>query len=200
MARGVHGYRVPMSIPNHYDIVHRLYLSREWTLTTPAGACAFTDAAVRALHAADPNWGHLRKTYPQNGCYASGSLTGHAIDAAMWLPTGQTVDFIVSAGGPDARGIGWTVHEGDAYPPERWYAPQPAAAQPEPPPFVQPPPPPPAPSVDLTAVLNRLSQMDADIANALERLIARLDKLEARPHPVYETKAGPFPIVSKPRP
>lgn len=46
--------------------------------TNPLGRGGFTEAAVTAMHAINPLWGHIQKNPGQN------RYNGHAVDACMW--------------------------------------------------------------------------------------------------------------------
>jgi hypothetical protein len=85
-----------MSVPNDFSIVEAVYKTGHYNLITHAGQAAFVDAAVLALHAHDPNWGHIKKKPGQT------NIHGHAEDAAIYKladGTARAVDFIAGAGG-----------------------------------------------------------------------------------------------------
>lgn len=90
-----------MSVPNDFAVVTAVYASGEYDLTTHDGQAEFVDAVVRRLHAVNKRWGHLRKSPAQT------NIHGHAEDAALYLSDepgqSQAVDFIASAGTPQAR-------------------------------------------------------------------------------------------------
>lgn len=109
-----------MSTPNHAEIVNQVFARGGWTLSSKEGAGAFCEAVVSALHAVDPEWGHLKKSGAQN------QFNGHAVDAALYRATGNTADFIYAAGDADAR-PSWGVNEDDHYPASSWVAPAPPA-------------------------------------------------------------------------
>jgi hypothetical protein len=114
-----------MSIPNHFEVVRRVFEDGRFDLSTKEGCGRFTEACAVALHRIDGEFGHLRKRPAQN------QYNGHAVDALLYRATGQTVDLIISSGGPESR-INWLVNEGDAYSPDMWYPPDPQAAGPAP--------------------------------------------------------------------
>lgn len=85
-----------MSVPNDYAVISAVYASGDYDLKTHEGHAAFVDAAVRALHGVDANWGHLKKKPGQ------ANIHGHGEDSVLYkLPDGTAwaVDFIQAAGG-----------------------------------------------------------------------------------------------------
>lgn len=86
-----------MSVPNLSEVV--VSCRNAWVLGfgTKELLCAYAHSVVVALHTHDPNFGHLRKVEGQNHCVDPlGRIVG--VDVALYKPTGQIVDFIVSAG------------------------------------------------------------------------------------------------------
>jgi hypothetical protein len=112
-----------MSVPNLKSVVQLVRDSQQWDFTTKEGLCRYSHAVVLALHRADPNFLHLKKRKPKNGCYKEGSNEGHAIDAALYVPTGQAVDFIGSAGVNQPNPVSWTLHGDGEYTSADGYAP-----------------------------------------------------------------------------
>lgn len=98
-----------MSVPNDFAVVEGVYATGHYDLKTHAGHAAFVDASVLALHAHDPNWGHLKKKPGQT------NIHGHGEDSALYKQPNnqaQAVDFIGGAGGPTPT-LQWGV---DTYP------------------------------------------------------------------------------------
>lgn len=125
-----------MAVPNLEHIVHQVRNSQPWDFTTKEGLCQYSNAVVVALHNADPDFGHLSKIPPQNHCLDPLNRP-HAVDVALYKPTGQIVDFIISAGfgnPPPPNTVTW--HEGPVgeYGPDKWFAPVSDGTTPNPPP------------------------------------------------------------------
>jgi hypothetical protein len=150
-----------MSLPNDFAIVQAVFNSRDWQIHTHAGLRDFTEAVVVALHAHDPNWGHLRKYGGQT------NIEGRAEDSALYrVPEAngkrRSVDFVLDANASTAR-PGWGPDTQARYAEADWYAPSGATSTPTkptptpPPPAVKPCPDPsahgprPAPCPDLSA-------------------------------------------------
>jgi hypothetical protein len=159
-----------MSVPNRFIVVDRVFAeSGPWDLTTHDGCGLFTEAAARALWREDPDFGHLRKTPGHN------QYNGHAVDAVLYRPTGQTIDLIAFSETPQARPA-WQ-EDIPRYSDADWYAPDllepvPAPVDPPPPP-VDPPPPPPRPPVVPIAIITA-------IVATLGRIEAKQDALAAQ--------------------
>lgn len=113
-----------------------------WDFRTKAGLCAYSNAVVVALHAADPAYGHLSKSEGQNHC-VDPIGRNVAVDAAFYKPTGQAFDFIGSAGygdPPPENKVWWGTEDPvGKYAPADWL--EPVAGAPAPPPIVVAPPP-----------------------------------------------------------
>jgi hypothetical protein len=118
------------TVPDCEYIVHQVRNSQPWDFTTQEGLCAYGNAVVVALHAEDANFGHLRKDPGQTHCVdPQGSLC--ARDVALWKPSGQIIDYIVSGGyatPPPPNEVCWIVGEyGEYMEPDgsvpKWYAP-----------------------------------------------------------------------------
>lgn len=134
-----------MSVPNDFGVVSTLYASGDYDLTTHDGQADFVDAAVSALHAINPRWGHLKKKPGQT------QIHGHAEDVALYkFPNGtaQAVDFIAGAGGPDPRPSWNPDSNGPIYTHADWLDPKAHDAPPVPPAPQYPPYPPNESDVD----------------------------------------------------
>jgi hypothetical protein len=109
-----------MAVPNHRDVVEKVFSAGTWDLRSAAGCGVFTEAAVAALHKVDPRWGFLRKHQGQT------QWNGHSVDGALYLSDtpGQSthVDFIANAESSQAR-IAWTP-DSPRYSVGDWYAPE----------------------------------------------------------------------------
>lgn len=103
-----------MSVPDYSNIVNAVKTNGNYNLETHDGCGIFCEAVVKALHSADPNFGHLKKTGAQN------NYNGHALDVTLYRATGQTVDFVYSGGDPGAH-PSWSVNEGDNYPADQFW-------------------------------------------------------------------------------
>ncbi len=90
----------PSIAPNMYDTLVAVKATQAWVFnggdaydqTNPLGRGAFTEAAVAAMHAIDPLWGHIQKFPGQN------QYNGHAVDACMYkradLTAGEIFDIV----------------------------------------------------------------------------------------------------------
>lgn len=190
-------------IPDMGYIVDMVY-GRGWDFSTLRGFCDYTNAVVVALHAADERWGHLTKSEGQNHCTdRQGRL--HSVDAAMWRPTGQTVDFIGSAGVGSENKPSWGINVNDAYPPDRWFTPDSAVVDPpiDPPGPVDPPKPP-APDNTRIAALEQLVELHRQRMEAINERFDNESKLNVRrPLPDYVGTASIFgyriTVTSRPK-
>lgn len=76
----------PMSnVPDHSHVTRELFETGAFSLQSKTACGIFDDAAARALHAVDENWGHLIKREGQNQYpdWAPGA-PGHAVDAVLY--------------------------------------------------------------------------------------------------------------------
>ena len=121
-----------MSVPDHRHIVAQVLERGGHTLSTREGAGRFTEAVAAALHAADRNWGHLRKP-PERTHVVGPDGNRHAVDVVLYRTSGQIVDIIAGAGDPGAR-ITWDPGPEREYAESDWYAPDGAIGAPFPPP------------------------------------------------------------------
>jgi hypothetical protein len=85
-----------VSMPNHRKIIEAVFYSRDWDIGSHEGLRDYTEAAVTALHAHDPNWGHLRKNPGQT------QIDGRGEDSALYrVPEAngklRAVDFLIDA-------------------------------------------------------------------------------------------------------
>jgi hypothetical protein len=170
-----------MSVPDYRQIVAQVFATGGYTITTKAGAGLFVEAAARALHLLDAQWGHLRK--PEGRTHvvdAQGNR--HAVDVVLYRRTGQIVDIIRDAGEPGAD-LSWGEGREGEYDDGDWYAPVPTTRPPPVPVPVPVPQPTPTPTpqpvieIDLGGVLRAVAALDA--ANELRYLdlCVRLDGL-----------------------
>lgn len=128
-----------MSIPNLKHIVQSVRDSHAWDFSIREGLCAYSNAVVVALHEADPDFGHLLKSSGQNHCLEPGGRR-RAVDAALYKPTGQAVDFIGNAGVGSANTVTWGTGDPEGkYGPDKWFAPM-ASGEPVPVPIPDLPP------------------------------------------------------------
>ncbi len=74
------GGTVP-NVPDHSAVVEALYETGAFSLATKTSCGIFTDAAARALHSVDPNFGHVVKRPGQN---QYPDQNGHAVDAVLY--------------------------------------------------------------------------------------------------------------------
>lgn len=202
-----------MSVPNLQSVVQTVRDSRAWDFTTKTGLCAYSHAVVEALHAADANIGHLVKSEAQNHC-TDAQGRRHAVDVALYRPTGQIIDFISSAGfgdPPPANAVTWTVGPEGEYPETSWFAPVPESGTTLHNPGMPPP------STDLTQILTRLTLLESranlfmDLASEITKQIGILNQqlanLDAavvkQPLPDYEGTGRifgfGFSVISRPR-
>ena len=118
-----------MAVPDLKHVVRAVRDSKRWPFRSKEQLCTYAQACIKALHKVDSNFGNLEKAPAQNHCVdASGRR--HATDVAFYKPTGQAIDFIVSAGfEPDTNklepenSVGWGVGPEGEYPESKWYAP-----------------------------------------------------------------------------
>lgn len=115
------------------DLVRAVRNSRAWDFRTREELARYNNAVVVALHAADPNWGHLSKSEAQN--HSVDPLgRRHAVDAALYKANGQIVDFIGSAGfdpdNPPPNPVAWSVGPEGEYGQDRWFSPVPFDEEP----------------------------------------------------------------------
>jgi hypothetical protein len=112
-----------------------------WDFRTKAGLCAYSNAVVVALHAANPDYGQLLKSEGQNHC-VDPLGRNVAVDATLYRPTGQAFDFIGSAGfgdPPPENKVWWGTEDPvGKYSAAEWL--EPSAGVGGPPPVVTPPP------------------------------------------------------------
>jgi hypothetical protein len=114
-----------MSVPNLEHVVHSVRNSRTWDFSTKDGLCQYQNAVVCELYANDPNFGQLTKTEGQNHCTDPAGRYC-ATDVALYKPTGQVIDFIVSAGygtPPPGNEVCWHVGPEHEYASDSWFAP-----------------------------------------------------------------------------
>lgn len=207
-------------IPNMLSLVQAIYDLGGWDFTTKDGLCAYAHTVRVALHRENSNFGALRKVPAQNHCTDPvGNVVG--VDVTLWLPTGETIDFIVSAGfatPPPTNTPCWNVNAEDHYSPDLWIAPD-GTVPPLPPGPVDPPPLPADVLARLVALESRCASLEADHARlesrmatkaSSERLEAINDRLDAvdsasvkKPLPPYDgaARVGPFSVkvTSTPR-
>lgn len=113
-----------MSVPNLKHVVQQVRDSQAWDFSTKEALCAYSNAVVMALHAADPNFGHLKKSAGQNHCTdPEGRFC--AVDVALHKATGSVVDFIGSAGINQPNPVTWNVGPEGEYSTDKWFAPVP---------------------------------------------------------------------------
>lgn len=125
-----------MAVPNLSAIVESIRATYPPILETAADVCAYAHDVVVALHAEDAHFGHLRKSEAQNHCTdPTGAFVG--VDVTLYQPTGQVVDFIVSAGPGGANSPSWGEGPEGEYGASDWIAPT-GGTDTEPPP-VDPP-------------------------------------------------------------
>jgi hypothetical protein len=108
-----------MAVPNLLHIVQKAH--RDFGPLTSHERCGeFTEYAVALLHAADPNFGHLKKDPGRT------NYKGHAVDATLYKPTGHAVDIIGASkiASPQTPGTPvWGVEEEARYTEADWIAP-----------------------------------------------------------------------------
>ena len=188
-----------------------------WPFRSKEQLCAYTQACIRALYAADSNFGNLKKVPAQNHCTDSqGRL--HATDVALYKPTGQIIDFIASAGfEPDpskpepGNGVTWGVGPEGEYPETSWFAPSNGGSTPGPGPVDPPPGPTPDPLEPRVVVLEaELTNLKAEVAANKTRMEAINTRFDGesndnvkKPLPDYVGTVRifgfSFNVVSKPR-
>lgn len=162
-------------IPDLQHVVQQVRDSKTWPFRSKEQLCAYTQACIKALHAADANFGNLVKSEGQNHCKDSQDRR-HAVDVTLWKPTGQIVDFIASADfqpDPDLpepeNNVAWTVGPEGEYPESSWFAPEAGGVPPVDPP-VDPVPNP------LEA---RVAVLEAQIASANLAILRNAERMEA---------------------
>lgn len=190
-----------MSVPYLKPIVLQVRESQPWPFRSKAQLCAYSHAVIVALHQADARFGKLKKSAAQNHCVDPSGTLG-AVDVALFLPTGQIVDFISSAGfEPDLtkpeppNSVTWGVGPEGGYGPDDWFAPDGAAPE---------PPVPPVPPTDpLEARVLALEALLHEILQQIGLLNHQLADLDAavvqKPLPEYVGRLGPFTITSRPK-
>ena len=195
--------------PNDFAVVQQVAVGRD--LSSNEAQHKFTDDVVCALNKVNPRWGHLRKNPSQT------QLHGHAEDAALYRVDSPglsiTVDFIGSAGAPNARPT-WQVDE-PRYSESDWLPPHNCGGPVVPAPTDPPPTPLPTPVVDLSAVVGRLDRLEAALAGVAAQLqtvgstvgeihddahqIGNMTaELLGRPFPNYTGKVLGFPVTIRP--
>lgn len=153
-----------MAVPNLQHVVQAVRDSQPWDFSTKEGLCAYGNAVVVALHAADPAFGHLLKDPGQTHCVdPDGRLC--AVDVALHKPTGTVVDFILSAGVGSENKVVWGPGPAGEYGPDRWFAPIPNSGTPVPDPGT----PQPADGLEL-----RVKLLETRMAIAIEMASAAL--------------------------
>jgi hypothetical protein len=110
-----------VSMPNHRKIIEAVFYSRDWDIGSHEGLRDYTEAAVTALHAHDPNWGHLRKNPGQT------QIDGRGEDSALYrVPEAngklRAVDFLIDAQLSTARPA-WQPDPEPYYTASDWFAP-----------------------------------------------------------------------------
>lgn len=196
-----------MSVPNLRHIVQAVRESRAWDFTTEAGLCAYSDAVVMALHRHDPNFRHLKKRKPQNGCYPEGSIHGRSVDAALYVPTGQAIDFIIHAEPGSANAVSWGTSdpvgkyaEADGFIPDLGTnVPNPGPILPPP---VEPPDPRPIPPADLGLLLERIDRVTTStvaLSGVVDALAVEIRALAAKPAPVYTGRLFGTAVTLRPQ-
>lgn len=195
-------------VPNLKHVIQAVRDSRAWDFSTADGFWAYGSACVLALHRANADFGELSKSSAQNhridplGRYV-------AVDAALYKPTGQAVDFIGDSGVGRPNPVAWSVNDPvGKYGPEKWLAPASSPASPPVPPSDSPP------GTDPSAALVRIvTQLEADIEGLLalhaevERQIgmlneqlAALDELVVKkPLPEYYGRNWAGGVTSRPK-
>lgn len=194
-----------MSVPNLKQTVEFVRASKPWDFTTASGLCAYASAVVAALHAVNPNFGHLVKNASQNHCVDSLGRR-HGRDVTLYKSTGQVVDFIEKSdpsNNPGDHGVIWLVGPENEYPVSSWFAP-----------VGTPPVDPTVPPDDLTPRVTALEMEVAANKLRMESINTRFDaesKENVTAHEAFVRKPLPdyigtvrifgftFNIVSKPR-
>jgi hypothetical protein len=107
--------------PDMLTTLQAVYDAGTWDLSeanedAADGRGAFVEVAVEALHALDPNWGHVRKDGAQN------QYNGHAVDAINWKrPDGLTSEIYDVVGG--SGDLVWNFIDASAANLALWYFP-----------------------------------------------------------------------------
>jgi hypothetical protein len=196
-----------MSVPNLKAIVQQVRNSRAWDFTMKAGLCAYSNAVVVALHAADPRFIHLGKTASQNHCVDPLGRR-HAVDAALFVETGQAMDFIENASFGllrPANNVTWgTKDPVGKYPPDRGFVPvgevpPPPEEEPELPPDPIPPPP---SDLGTQMRLNAINLELEALHDLLESQALQIRELETKFHVqhghTHSARVGFFTVVTGP--
>jgi hypothetical protein len=147
-----------------------------------------------AIFQHDRRWGLRRKP---TGTHATRPSDGepHSTDVVMWKDDGKVVDVMSD------RDAGWSSNPDDFQPIDQWLQPLPEGADPgtgtAPPP--QPPPPPPPP-VDLTAVLQKLRDLDEHVAALRDELANQAGEVRREVAELREQviTIGSHPVVLPP--
>ena len=175
-----------MSVPDLEHIVHQVRTSQAWDFATKEGLCQYQNAVVCALYQTDPNFGQLMKSEGQNHCVDPAGRNC-AVDCALYKPTGEAIDFVVSAGyGTPQPGneVCWHVHPPDPEYLDKWFAPVDASG-------VTPPPDPDSGSLD-EQILHLCEEMKLYLSNMNEQInlmAGEINNIRAAQNPPY---AGPM--------
>lgn len=186
---------VRAQVPDHQPTVRAVF-ARGYSLGSKSENCRFTRDVAAALHQIDSSFGLLKKRPSQNQCDDSQT----AVDAVLYLPTGQAVDIIQASDSPQASPT-WIV-DVPRYGSSEWLAPA------IPTPGTNPPTPEPDPSDDALALAalveqrlvgmeQRLAQQqhasETRLSEQSERiyadLVARLNLLAERPPATVDQRA-----------
>lgn len=149
-----------MSVPNYFHVVQLVFQTGNHDLTTHDGCGRFTEACARELFKGDPNFGHLKKRPGQN------QFNGHAVDAVLYKPTGQSIDLIAASETPDARPA-WQ-EDIPRYGPDDWFAPDITPGPIDPPVPTPTPTPAPIPApVDLARLESKIDTLQVTLTQLL---------------------------------
>ena len=157
-------------VPYYKPVVDEMFRATKHNLRTQEGAGLFTEDVAARLFQMDPNIGHLRKQAPRTRC----GNPAHACDVLLYLATGQIIDILRDAGGPNV-GPTWNVGPFGEYGQPDWMGP--AVAEPIIPPGVGQPGP--------TPVLPPAFP-SAEILQKLDALSARVLQLEHRHEQTFQ--------------